>query len=91
MLGGTWTLLGEAPDWQKLYARREPYRIGVAPQGALFLIAGSDVQKTASRLKFQEKHWIEREQGRYGIARAAGAGAQRVTPARPRTRCASDL
>lgn len=45
VLGETWTLLGEAPEWQKLYDRREAYKIGVVPQGGLFLTAGADVQK----------------------------------------------
>lgn len=35
----------EAPDWQRLYERREHYPIGVVPQGGLFLTAGADVQK----------------------------------------------
>ena len=45
VLGETWTLLGEAPDWQKLYDRREAYKIGTVPRGGLFLVAGADVQK----------------------------------------------
>jgi len=45
VLGETWTLLGEAPDWQKLYDRRESYKIGTVPRGGLFLVAGADVQK----------------------------------------------
>jgi phage terminase large subunit GpA-like protein len=45
VLGETWTLQGEAPDWQKLYDRREDYKIGVVPPGGLFLTAGADVQK----------------------------------------------
>ena len=35
----------EAPDWQKLYDRREAYAIGTVPRGALLLTAGADVQK----------------------------------------------
>lgn len=35
----------EAPDWQRLYERREHYPIGVVPMGGLFLTAGADVQK----------------------------------------------
>ena len=45
VLGETWTLLGEAPDWQKLYDRREAYKLGTVPRGGLFLAAGVDVQK----------------------------------------------
>lgn len=35
----------EAPEWKRLYERREPYPMGVVPQGGLFLTAGADVQK----------------------------------------------
>ncbi len=45
VLGETWTLLGDAPDWQKLYDRREAYKIGIMPPGGLVLTAGADVQK----------------------------------------------
>ena len=45
VLGETWTLLGEAPEWQKLYDRRESYKVGTVPIGVLFLTAGADVQK----------------------------------------------
>ena len=45
VLGETWTQLGEAPDWQKLYDRREHYKVGVVPAGGLLLVAGADVQK----------------------------------------------
>jgi phage terminase large subunit GpA-like protein len=41
----TWTESGEAPEWQRLYDRREDYRIGEVPEGGLFLTAGVDVQK----------------------------------------------
>jgi phage terminase large subunit GpA-like protein len=45
VLGETWIETGEAPDWQRLYERREPWQIGTVPSGALFLTAGADVQK----------------------------------------------
>ena len=41
----TWTESGEAPEWQRLYDRREDYRIGAVPAGGLFLTSGVDVQK----------------------------------------------
>lgn len=44
-LGETYVETGEAPDWQRLYERREAYAIGCVPQGGLFLTAGADVQK----------------------------------------------
>ena len=44
-LGEVFEVRGEAPDWQRLYDRREDYRIGTVPRRALFLTAGADVQK----------------------------------------------
>lgn len=44
-LGETWRERGDAPDWERLYQRRETYPIGTVPAGALFLTAGVDVQK----------------------------------------------
>ncbi len=44
-LGETWVETGEAPDWQRLYDRREDYKTGTVPAGGLFLTAGADVQK----------------------------------------------
>jgi phage terminase large subunit GpA-like protein len=43
-LGETWQVVGEAPDWQRLYERRESYAVGTVPKGALFLTAAADVQ-----------------------------------------------
>ncbi|HXF89299.1 MAG TPA: phage terminase large subunit family protein [Xanthobacteraceae bacterium] len=45
VLGETWVETGEAPDWQRLYERRESWQIGTVPSGTLFLTAGADVQK----------------------------------------------
>jgi phage terminase large subunit GpA-like protein len=45
VLGETWIETGEAPDWQRLYERRESWQIGTVPGGGLFLTAGADVQK----------------------------------------------
>lgn len=44
-LGETWQESGEAPDWERLYQRRETYAIGTVPAGVRFLTAGVDVQK----------------------------------------------
>ena len=55
VLGETWTLLGEAPDWQRLYDRREEYKIGMVPRGGLFLTAGVDVQK--DRIEVEVVAW----------------------------------
>ena len=44
LLGEVWQERGDAPDWQRLYDRREPYQWGTCPRGVLFLTAGVDVQ-----------------------------------------------
>jgi phage terminase large subunit GpA-like protein len=44
ILGETWFEVGEAPDWQRLYERRESYLVGEVPADVLFLTAGADVQ-----------------------------------------------
>ena len=45
VLGETWQEKGEAPDWQRLYDRREEWMLGSAPEGVLVLTAGVDVQR----------------------------------------------
>jgi phage terminase large subunit GpA-like protein len=55
VLGETWALQGEAPEWQRLYDRREDYRIGVVPRGGLFLTAGVDIQK--DRIELEVVAW----------------------------------
>ncbi len=45
VLGETWVETGEAPDWQRLYDRRERWKASAVPSGGLFLTAGADVQK----------------------------------------------
>jgi phage terminase large subunit GpA-like protein len=45
LFGETWKERGEAPDWQRLYERRETYVIGTVPEGPIVLTAGVDVQK----------------------------------------------
>jgi phage terminase large subunit GpA-like protein len=45
ILGETWVESGEAPDWSRLYDRREAWKPGIVPTGGLFLTAGADVQK----------------------------------------------
>ena len=44
-LGETWVETGEAPDWRRLYDRRERWPAGTVPEGGLILTAGADVQK----------------------------------------------
>ena len=45
----------EAPEWQRLYERREEYRIGIVPEPGLFLTAGVDVQK--DRIEVEVVAW----------------------------------
>ncbi|WP_439561146.1 phage terminase large subunit family protein [Roseinatronobacter sp.] len=46
ILGETWQEKGEAPDWQRLYDRREiTFILGTVPKGGLVLTAGADVQR----------------------------------------------
>lgn len=54
-LGETWKERGEAPDWQRLYERREIYTIGTCPMGVRLLTAGVDVQK--DRLVYEVVGW----------------------------------
>jgi phage terminase large subunit GpA-like protein len=55
VLGETWALRGDAPEWQRLYDRRENYRIGAVPQGGLFLTAGVDIQR--DRIEVEVVAW----------------------------------
>lgn len=45
VLGESWIDRGEAPDWERLYERREDRLMGVVPMDGLILTAGADVQK----------------------------------------------
>lgn len=45
VLGETWKERGDAPEWRRLYDRRESYPVGQIPAGGLVLFAGADVQK----------------------------------------------
>ncbi len=44
-LGATWKQVGEAPNWEPLYRRRETYPIGSVPDRVQWLTTGVDVQK----------------------------------------------
>lgn len=56
-LSQCWESKGETPDWEKLFLRRESYRPGTVPEGALVLTAGVDVQ--ADRLEVEVVGWGE--------------------------------
>lgn len=45
VLGETWKGKGDAPEWQRLYDRREHYPTNTLPEVPLQLFAGADVQK----------------------------------------------
>jgi phage terminase large subunit GpA-like protein len=45
VLGETWKGKGDAPDWQRLYDRRENYKTNTLPDVPVILFAGADVQK----------------------------------------------
>jgi len=44
VLGETWKDKGEAPEWEKLYNRREHYEFNEVPNEVCFLTAGVDIQ-----------------------------------------------
>ena len=61
------TVLGEpyeeefdAPEWERLYERRESYPIGIIPEGGLFLTAGVDIQR--DRIECEVVAWGEDKQ-----------------------------
>lgn len=54
-LGEVWQEQGEAPDWERLIERREPFPMGVVPRGALILTAGVDNQN--DRLELSVWAW----------------------------------
>ena len=56
-LGETWEQQGDAPDWERLYNRRESYAFETVPQGGLILTAGVDVQN--DRLECEVVAWGE--------------------------------
>jgi phage terminase large subunit GpA-like protein len=55
VLGETWAQQGDAPEWQRLYDRREDYPIGTVPPGGLLLTAGVDIQK--DRIEVEVVAW----------------------------------
>lgn len=55
-LGLPWADSGDAPDWKRLFDRRDDsYVIGTVPDGVLFLTAGADVQ--TDRIEVQVIGW----------------------------------
>lgn len=57
-LGEVWRFRGQAPEWKRLYERREDYRYGTVPWGGCFLTAGVDVQESnGGRLEVHVYAW----------------------------------
>lgn len=54
-LGETWKDKGDAPEWEKIYNRREDYEINSVPNGVCFLTAGVDIQ--ADRIEVEIVGW----------------------------------
>lgn len=50
-----WRDMGEAPDWEELYRRREDYPMQVLPEGAHLLTAGVDFQ--GNRVEMEVTGW----------------------------------
>lgn len=44
-LGQPFAISGDAPEWRRLYERRDSYSIGTIPPGGVVLTAGIDVQR----------------------------------------------
>ena len=55
VLGEPYEESSEAPEWQRIYERRETYAQGIVPLRGLFLTAGVDVQK--DRLECEVVAW----------------------------------
>jgi phage terminase large subunit GpA-like protein len=60
VLGETWVEKGEAPEWRRLYERREAYERGTVPPEVVVLTAGVDVQR--DRLVWEVVGWGEDRQ-----------------------------
>jgi phage terminase large subunit GpA-like protein len=55
ILGEVWKEPGEAPEWERLYERREKYPPRELPWPAIFVTGGADVQK--NRIELQLVAW----------------------------------
>lgn len=55
ILGETWKVKGEVPDWKNLYNRRERYEFNKPSKDVVFITVGVDVQ--GDRLELQVMGW----------------------------------
>lgn len=60
VLGQTWKEKGDAPEWRRIFERREEYEFNQVPAGGLFITAGVDVQK--DRLECEIVAWGQDKQ-----------------------------
>lgn len=60
ILGECWQDEGDAPDWKRLYLRREDYDFGFVNEKAFVLTMAVDVQK--NRLEWEVKAWGRRKE-----------------------------
>jgi phage terminase large subunit GpA-like protein len=56
-LGETWQENGDAPDWERLLERREPFPMGMVPPAVRVLTASVDNQAAPERLEFSLWGW----------------------------------
>lgn len=83
-LGETWIDKGEAPDWERLFERREDYKIGIVPEGGLVLTAGVDVQK--DRIEVEIVAWgSDKQSWSVDYRIIDGGGTSFGDPAKPET------
>ena len=54
-LGETWQIQGDAPEWKRLYDRRDSYLTNTIPAGVRFLTCAVDVQK--NRIEVEVRGW----------------------------------
>lgn len=59
VLGETWVEHGDAPDWERLFERREPFQMGVVPAGVKILTAAIDNQAQPARLELAIWGWAD--------------------------------
>lgn len=57
ILAQTFTEMGESPDWEKLYNRRENYVRNIVPKSVAFLTAGVDIQ--GDRIELEIVGWCD--------------------------------
>lgn len=56
-LGEPWEEAGEAPDFERLFERRQPFRFGIVPFGGVFITGAADVQ--GDRIEWDVYAWGE--------------------------------